>query len=507
MHFCCMMLLMKIFMTQTPNTHEKMADDIRNRLANGHRRPTAIATHAFKQWLVNCTVFLPDDATITQRLYHLDNPNQPTCKMCECRVSWRKDAHRYSTYCSSKCAHNDPSFAESMKHKMVEKHGVEHFSQTAQAKHNRKQTTQRKYGVDNNFWANRTLKEVSDGYFAERNANAESGKVIEQLIADGMTQGEIGENLGRSQPRISHLLKRLGQKTITNTKTSTAQRDITSAIVDAGFAVETNCRIIHPNEVDIYIPSHNLAIEVNGVYWHSELAGRDRKYHLQKTKRCNELGIRLIHIFDTEWNFKQPIVQSRLMSFLGASESKIYARQCNVVKLDRSESDEFFDQTHIQGTCRSQVVYALELSGQIVAAMSFGRSRYDTTIQYELLRFSNKLNTNVIGAASRLFAAFVREYNPNTIVSYSDIRWNTGGVYNQLGFVLSGQSAPNYFYFDRCGDTSRLLSRINFQKHKLNEKLEVFDPSKTEWENMQANGYDRIWDCGNTKWVWSKLGL
>jgi hypothetical protein len=46
-----------------------------------------------------------------------------------------------------------------------------------------------------------------------------------------------------------------------------------------------------------------------------------------------------------------------------------------------------------------------------------------------------------------------------------------------------------------------LESRQKFQKHKLKDKLEVFNAELTEWHNMQNNGYDRIWDCGNMVFI------
>ena len=46
--------------------------------------------------------------------------------------------------------------------------------------------------------------------------------------------------------------------------------------------------------------------------------------------------------------------------------------------------------------------------------------------------------------------------------------------------------------------------RSSYQKHKLEKLLPIFESSMTEWENMQANGYDRIWDCGNDVWVWKR---
>ena len=37
------------------------------------------------------------------------------------------------------------------------------------------------------------------------------------------------------------------------------------------------------------------------------------------------------------------------------------------------------------------------------------------------------------------------------------------------------------------------------------ETLDQFDSNLTEWENMQLNNYDRIWDCGNISYKYGVL--
>ena len=84
-------------------------------------------------------------------------------------------------------------------------------------------------------------------------------------------------------------------------------------------------------------------------------------------------------------------------------------------------------------------------------------------------------------------------------MTYADRRYSDGTLYEKIGFKKIGISKPNYFYFK---NTSMLLSRLKFQKHKLKNILESFNPELTEWDNMQLNGYDRIWDCGNYVFGW-----
>lgn len=260
-----------------------------------------------------------------------------------------------------------------------------------------------------------------------------------------------------------------------------------------------NKTIISPKELDIYIPNYNFAIEFNGIYWHSELNGKDKNYHLQKTIECTKQNIRLIHIFENELIHKRDIVESRLKSILQLNK-RIYARKCSIVQLSSIEFTPFFDANHIQGSVSASICYGLVCEGNIVAAMSFGKSRFDKNIEYELIRYANALDINVVGGASRLFHHFKKHHMPNTIISYSDKRWNTGNLYKQLGFTFDHSSAPNYFYFHPT-NYLKLESRQAYQKHKLQSILKTFNPSLTEWENMINNGYDRIWDCGNDVWI------
>ena len=252
--------------------------------------------------------------------------------------------------------------------------------------------------------------------------------------------------------------------------------------------------------MDIYIPSLQIAFEYNGNFWHSELQGKDKKYHISKTERCNQKGIRLVHINENEWLLKQDIVKSRIKNILQVS-NRIYARKCTIVSLSNAVKQQMLNENHIQGNSISSINYGLLYNDNLVAVMTFGKARFSKKYEYELLRYTNIATYSVVGGASKLFKQFIKEYNPSSITTYSDVRWNTGGLYLKLGFQFLHRSSPNYFYFDSA-DILTLHSRNSFQKHKLEKKLATFDPNLTEWQDMVANGYNRIWDGGNDVYVW-----
>lgn len=267
--------------------------------------------------------------------------------------------------------------------------------------------------------------------------------------------------------------------------------------------IQTNLRnIIPPKELDFFIPDKKIAIEFNGIYWHTEEKGKDKNYHLSKTLLCKNNDVELIHIFEDEWDLKKDIVKSRLKSKLGIN-NKIYARKTKVVEISSNDAKEFCDLNHIQGGVFSKINLGLELDNEIVAVMSFSkpnitRGKSKDNYDYELIRFCNKLDTNVIGGASKLFKYFIKKYNPQTIISYSDNRWGNGSLYNILGFEFNKNTSPNYWYVKN----GHRYHRYNFTKHKLIEK--GYNKNKSESQIMTELGYGKIWDCGHAKWVWKK---
>jgi hypothetical protein len=264
---------------------------------------------------------------------------------------------------------------------------------------------------------------------------------------------------------------------------------------------------IKPQELDIHIPSLKVAFEYDGIYWHGELNGnKNKNYHLNKTEKCNKMGIRLIHIFENEWLSKTDIVRRRLKHLLNANDkSIIYARECKVEEITRKDSNEFLERYHIQGGDNSSFQFGLFFNDELVAVMTFGNYRISLgntrkTNEYEMYRFCVG-ERSVVGAAGKLLSYFIKSFNPIKIVSYADRRWSNGNVYEKIGFSLSSITSPNYWYFN-LKKTNKLYHRFGFRKSELQKRLQNFDPTLTEWENMKNNGYDRIWDCGNLKYEW-----
>lgn len=93
-------------------------------------------------------------------------------------------------------------------------------------------------------------------------------------------------------------------------------------------------KFLDGKELDIYIPSFNLAFEYNGTVCHhsnfdiADYFARERAkpitYHLDKFNDCLNNGIKLIHIFDFEEYDLNSLIDQYLSSDLKVIENKAY---------------------------------------------------------------------------------------------------------------------------------------------------------------------------------------
>jgi len=200
---------------------------------------------------------------------------------------------------------------------------------------------------------------------------------------------------------------------------------------------------------------------------------------------------------------KKDIVKSTLLHILGVQDNeKIYARNCEIKEIEPSVAREFCNNNHLQNYVNASIKLGAYHKDNLVAVMTFSRPNISRNItdnnSYELSRFCSINNTTVVGIASKLLHYFVSRHEFDRIISYSDRRWFDGNLYKKLGFDFIHHSPPSYWYVKNNG--YRRYHRFTFRKGVL-KSLDNYNSSKTEYEIMSEQGYRRIWDCGNSKWV------
>ena len=284
--------------------------------------------------------------------------------------------------------------------------------------------------------------------------------------------------------------------------------------VDPKLKIIHNDRnVIKPMEVDLYLPDYKVGIECNPTSthnstknnWNKDLPGIPQSYHQQKTDYAAEKGVFIFHLFGYEWSHKQGIIKSMLKNLIGKSERRIFARNTEIVELSYNECNEFLNANHRQGECTSSIRYGLLDEGELVSVMSFSKPRRTIGKQsedWELLRFCSKLNTNVIGGASKLFKHFTNSHPNQSVISFSDKARTRGNLYSQLGFKLIRDSEPGYVWVDE--KTDKAYGRVRAQKSNIEKLLNdpELDLSKSENYNMTTHGFVRVFDSGTAVWVY-----
>lgn len=290
--------------------------------------------------------------------------------------------------------------------------------------------------------------------------------------------------------------------------------------IDKNLAIERNThKIITPYELDFYLPEYRVGIECNPTSTHNstidaftgQQSNISYNYHKMKTDMCEDKGIFLFHIFGYEWTHSRPTIESMLRNILSKNMIKYYARNLSVKSVCYKDGAQFLDENHRQHSARSSIGLGLYRDNELLSLMTFGKMRNtigtgkeDLSDCWELVRFCSKLNTTVVGGASKLFSYFIKTYNPSRIRSFSDRAHTRGTLYAKLGFEQVRMSDPGYVWVDSKTDIA--YNRYNAQKQNIKKFLkdETIDLSKTEKQIMEEHGFVQVFDSGTITWEWSK---
>lgn len=319
-----------------------------------------------------------------------------------------------------------------------------------------------------------------------------------KLVADGKV---FVENYRGAQNEVAKFIESLGIDT----------KDI---------KIDKYPKEMNNQQLDIYIPEYNFAIEFNGNFWHANLGKSLREpkpvsYHKDKTELARKAGINLMHIWEYDWNdeIKQEIVKSQIKYHLGKIDkiNRYYARKLSIKSVSYVDTNVFLTKNHIQGMSTSSERYGLYNGDELLALMTFGKRRFDNKDGWELLRFATKLNTSVAGGASKLLKVFANKHKGDTLISYANNDFAYSGnksLYSKLGFDFIKSTEPGYKWVKNSNKVL-VVPRYSVQPFKLKAftagtgratfKGEVPDYQEDDTENsyMVRHSFYKVYDAGN----------
>ena len=428
--------------------------------------------------------------------------------LCTCGRPARFKNGGVGRFCSSVCGLESPK----------RKEGVERMRRrTKELNERRRKTNLERYGVEwpslrewhkKEVGLKTTLRYIGQEAYDKL---MEKDWMYEEYVVQRKSSKMIADSLGVKYygTVLDYVRKHGFENEIDRRKVEMSTSGVETKVIDfirslgASDVEQSNREIIHPLELDVYIPSHKLAFEINGVYWHgASNAEEDRIYrmkHRRKTEAAEAAGVRLVHLTDVEIITRWDTVSSMIESMLGASPEKIPARKCSVIEVPKAAAKGFLEENHIQGGGTWCHLYlGLVYEDRLVAVMGFDKARFDRSVPWELTRFANLRHTTVIGGFSRLLSHFEKAHE-GSIVSYADYSRSQGNVYLKNGFERISISQPSYRWVSP--DCRELLNRHMFMRRNLARVLTEFREEETEAQNCFREGYRRLWDCGQVKFI------
>lgn len=449
----------------------------------------------------------------------------------------------YTDYCSNKCSAfeenrirkgkekgfglSNPKAKQNAKNTNLKKYGVENPGQITShreymktnnpakldtSKQKIKQTNLRRYGVENPMQSADIKSKLKENIKVKYNRNnpaqskySDDTYIVlndKDLLLDYWKKYSFVDMQNSLDVSQRTLLTYLNYHDIRKPNEYTQEKQIKEFLESLGVSnIITNTRkVISPLELDIYLPDYQLAIEHCGFYYHSQITGNKApSYHLNKLRQCRKKEIQLVQIFEDEWTLNRSVCEQRLKNKLNKGEKGIGARQLLVTdNVDRDKVIQFLKNYHIQGSSNFSISISAFHDKELVGVMTFLKCGK----KWKIARYCT--NGKIYpGLASKLWSYFITKFKPTCVETFCDLRWGTGEVYTNLGFKEVSETKPCYWYFHRKKDRLRKYHRSFFQRHQLKNFAE-YDESLSEWEIMQSAGYDRIFDCGNKKFVWEK---
>lgn len=373
----------------------------------------------------------------------------------------------------------------------LRKYGVPYSSQSEEVRKKMQATSRKNYGSDY-FLSSPAGRKVLTDYCLRKYGTefpTQSDEVKDRI------RKTCSEKYGVPWPCLASHVIQSNMKNVSSYNTAFCK-------LLSDYGVESSTEFVLENR-SFDVKTDNTLVEINPTCDHNVVASPygtkvSQSYHLNKTKLAESHGYRCIHVWD--WDDWEKVVRLVLPTL-----SRVYARKCQVVELDREATDKFLSDNHLQGTCKGQTVrLGLTYNNELVEVMTFGKPRYNKKFEWELLRLCALPGTSVVGGPSKLFSHFVKEHNPRSVLSYCDRSKFTGKVYESIGMTLADEGTPNkHWYSPRKSERMQHVTN-NFLLQRGFDQIfgTSYGKGTSNEQLMLERGYFPVYDCGQMRFEW-----
>jgi len=392
---------------------------------------------------------------------------------------------KYKNTCIEKYGVDNVSKVKKIRDKVkqtnLQKYGKEEFLASEQGREKVKEGMIEKYGVENPFQIPEVIQKLSKNHHMKDKEHAkevhekgvqtkiETGQI---KIYDGKTIPELAIERGFSRSRFSVLVNKYGFEECMKMTPyeSTLETRFASWLDSQNISYKKNVRL--ENTRPDFVINDNIVVELDGLYWHSELCQRDDNYHFNKKETYNKLGYKSFFFREDELRDKEEIVHSIILNALNKSQ-KIYARKTKIIELSNLESKDFLNKNHLMGNGKGRT-FALTYNDTPISLIRINRVKDKS---YDISRFCNKLGYSVIGGFSKLLKHVEKELDMDELTTFIDRRYGVGEYLTDFGFIPT-TCYKSFKWTNGEGSYNRMLfkGQIGYEKELV-----------------------KLWDCGQKK--------
>ena len=181
-------------------------------------------------------------------------------------------------------------------------------------------------------------------------------------------------------------------------------------------------------------------------------------------------------------------IKNLIKTALCLYDKKVFARECIVKELNKSEAKNFLEEYHLQGNRPAKINLGLFYKDELVQIITFDNTKYNKNLNskndWEIIRECSKAGYIIVGGKAKLFKYFIKQYKPTKVFSYCDFNKFTGNSYLKLGMLFTGYSGPDMKWLMPNG-------QVQNRNPKKNQELK---------EQAQA----KIFGCGSLKYVYER---
>lgn len=485
----------------------------------------------FLSWVSEKTKNLPEDTLFSARVWAAVYDDGPVCRNGKTRQlnsienGWRFCAKGKSCLCANesrskkaKSIWDGKSDIEiqdivgTRQRTLIDKYGVDNPGKLPKAKEAHaafyadeakvagavaagRTTMMNTYGVENAF----QLPHLDRKKIAQRHLSAEAAEILNngtlfREFIESKSVATVTEELGINATTFYNYVRQYG---IPNNFGSSFEKEIAAFLEQSGIRFKPRDRtVIKPLELDFWISDFNLGIEFNGLYFHSSNVVTDR-FHRTKWEACRAAGIRLLMINEDEYVERPDVIRKKILNLCGKSDRGPGGRSMTVSRISISDATAFCEKYHIQGAPSAVVdAFGAFVSGELGGVVTLSRQR--GTGHLDLTRFCSdgKVYPGMFSKIMKEISGHVSE----NIITFADLRYSDGGLYEKTGFELVGEIPPDYKYVYR----NKTYHKSLFTKKRIEQKFGIDMANKTERIAMEELGYSRIYDCGKLKFIWRR---